>query len=210
MYFSGHLLDNYSNHISSIKTDKLSEIIYSAQGAPDSKYKDKDTVKIVGIIAAKRTKTVKNGEIMAFVKLEGRTSEIETIVFSRQYSKFSQILCEDNAVMIEGTLSFEDGEGVRVILSDAVPLISNDEFSSVLGETAKVERIYIKMASITDYAVNKITRLAMLNPGSTEIVIYDASEKKYRALKDAAISVENKRVLEKLYDGFGKENIVLK
>ena len=66
------------------------------------------------------------------------------------------------------------------------------------------------MASITDYAVNKLTRLATLNPGCTEIVIYDSSTKKYVALKDVGISVENKRVIDKLCDGFGKENIVLK
>ena len=210
MYFSGHLLDNYSAHTATFVTDKLSEILSSAESNPEARYKDRDSVKVVGIISAKRTKTVKNGDVMAFIKLEDRTAEAEVIVFTKQYSKFAQFLHEDNAVMIEGTLSFEDGDSIRIILSNAMPLISNDDFSVGTGGEAKPERIYIKMATVTEYAVNKITRLATLNPGSVEIVVYDASTKKYHALKDAAISIENKRVLDKLYDGFGKENIVLK
>ena len=99
---------------------------------------------------------------------------------------------------------------IRFVSFFAMPLISNDDFSVPSGESVKAERIYIKMASVTDYAVNKIQRLATLNPGSTEIVIYDASTKKYNVLKDSLISVESKRVLDKLYDGFGKENVVLK
>ena len=210
MYFSGHMLDNYANHVATLSVDKLSDIIASTEVNAEAKYKDRDNVKIAGIISAKRTKSVKNGETMAFIKVEDRTSEAEVIVFTKQYAKFAGILHEENAVMIEGALSFEDGDTIRIILSNAMPLISNDDFSIPSGESVKAERIYIKVAGVTDYAVNKIQRLATLNPGSTQIVIYDASTKKYNVLKDSLISVESKRVLDKLYDGFGRENVVLK
>ena len=95
---------------------------------------------------------------MAFVKIEDRTAEAEVIVFTKLYEQFAAVLHEDNAVMIEGTLSFEDGDTVRIILSKAIPLISNDDFSPLSGESIRPERIYIKMASVTDYAVNKNCR----------------------------------------------------
>ena len=208
-YFSGHMIDNYSKHAESLTVDRISDILADTDEEntnPNPKYRDRQTVTVAGIITAKRTKTVKNGDVMAFIKLEDRFGEIEVIIFARQYAKISAEVFNENAVSITGTISVEEGEGAKILLSSLEPLKSNSEFSR---EAEKQCRIFIKVTSITDNLINKITRISLLNPGSAEVIVFDASTKKYSALKGVRISSEES-VISRLASIFGEENIVVK
>jgi len=213
MYFSGHLLDEYSQHADSLGLDKIAD--FKLTEGEEPKYKDRANVKIGGIITAKKTKAVKNGDMMAFVTVEDRYSEIEVIVFAKQYSRFASYLTEDTAVYIEGTLSYEDTDEVRILLSSAGYLKSNTEMK--LEEERKVKAatppaestLYVKLEAINVKNTNMLTRMAQLNPGSSRIVVYDVSTGKYSALKDVRINPSEK-VISRLIASFGESNIVLK
>ena len=210
MYFSGHMIDSYSTHIATLSLDSVTDIIDETSDEnvnPNPKYKDKQNVKIAGIVTAKKTKTVKNGDTMAFIKLEDRFAEIEVIVFARQYSKYSSLLSNDNAVMISGTISSEEGEDAKILLSSAEPLVSNTDFTE--KKKSGKSRIFIKVSDITDNKISRISRLALLNPGSSEVVIYDSKSKKYSVLKGVSIS-DSENVKARLSEIFGEENVVLK
>lgn len=213
MYFSGHMIDGYSNHVKTLKTDSISDIILDGKednSAVNTKYKDRQTVRIAGIITSKRTKNVKNGDTMAFITVEDKLGEIEVIVFARQYAKLSSEIFEDNAVLIEGTLSLEDGEETKILLSKIEPLKSNTEFSYKAADKPKTEpRIYVKVADMSDRRITALSRIAMLNSGDVDVVIYDSATKKYSLLSGAKISREEK-TLRRLYELFGEENVVLK
>lgn len=215
IYFSGHMIDNFSRHIATLGVDAISDIISDTKEDTEitgSKYSDRQRVKVAGIISAKRTKTVKNGQTMAFVKIEDRLGEIEVLVFAKQYSEFSEEIFNENAVVIEGSISLEEGEDAKILLSSLKPLISNTEFDgNKVGETSRQvsKRIYVKAESIKDVRIAKLTRTALLYPGKTEIVIYDTITKKYSILKDTPIN-PTEDVLTRLRSIFGEENIVYK
>ena len=217
MYFSGHMIDNYSLHTESIAPERISDILEDAAEDDSSRqrrFSDRQSVKIVGIITAKKTKVIKNGETMAFIKLEDRYGEIEVIVFSRQYAKLSREIFVENAVSVNGQISFEDGDEVRIILSDLTPLLSNVDFNNkkeIKEPTSpKPEsKIYIKVSSMSDSRLNSLTRLALINPGNKEIVVFDSAERRYHALKGTTISsAEN--VIARLKSVFGEDSVVLK
>ncbi len=219
MYFSGHMIDDYSKHIKSLDTDSIFEIIDELQNdeAVDSKYKDSVYVKIAGIVSSKKTKTLKNGDNMAFITLEDRIGEIEVIIFSKQYAKYSSEINEENAVLIEGKINAEDGEDPKIILSKLIPLIGNENYSymdsennnqsNALSNTAK--RIYVKLASFDEKKISPIYRIANLNPGNTEIAIYDAAAKRYISVKNVTLSAD-KAVIERLKSIYGENNIAIK
>lgn len=217
MYFSGHMIDNYSDHAESTKPERISDITEDAADEDvtrQRRFVDRQTVRIVGIITAKKTKVIKNGDTMAFIRIEDRYGEIEVIVFAKQYGKFSSEIFVENAVSIEGQLSFEDGDEVRIILSDLTPLMSNVDFANkrVVKESLSARadsKIYIKVSSMTDSRLSSLTRLALINPGSKEIVIFDGSQKRYHALKGTTISSSDK-VIERLKGIFGEDCVVLK
>lgn len=205
LYFSGHLIDEYGKHISRESPDAVSDIIDSEEGS--GKYPDKAQVKIAGIITAKRTKITKNGSAMAFLTVEDRYGEIEVIVFAKQYSKYSEMLVDEAAVVISGNISRDEGESPRILLSDAKPLLTDTLLASSLEN--EEQRLFIKIPSLADSRVNNIKRISALNRGKCRVVLFDESTKKYSALKDAYID-PSERVMSKLSALFGGENVILK
>ena len=62
---------------------------------------------------------------------------------------------------------------------------------------------------MSDTRLNSLTRLALINPGSVKIVVFDASQRKYHALKDVSILL-SESVISRLKSTFGAENVVIK
>ncbi len=210
MYFSGHMIDNFSKHLSTLKIDSIAEILQDTNEeniVENPKYRDKQTVKIAGIITAKKTKTVKNGDTMAFIRVEDKLGEIEVIVFARQYSKFSSDIYQENAVVIEGNISVEEGEDARILLSDLSILKSDQEVE--VKKQVTDERIFIKVESLSDPRLTRLTRIALLNPGNAAVVVYDAQSKKYSNMTGVALKPTDD-VIGRLKSIFGDGNVVKK
>ncbi len=218
MYFSGQLIDDYINHIDDIKPDSISDIVSDMteeEISDGKKYKDRSKVKIAGIITSKRTKQVKSGEMMAFVTLEDRYSEIEVIVFAKQYKQFADILTEESAAVITGSVTSEDGDNPKILLTTAEMLCPNSDYSKTSTKNAaeneiqSEKRIYIRIPSLSDMRIEKIYRISALNGGDTKIVLFDEGVKKYSILKGASVSPDE-RVLGRLSSIFSSENVIFK
>ncbi len=216
MYFTGHIINSYSSHIDSLKLDKISDIkaAFSLDDPSYGRYKDSSFVRIAGIITAKKSKVIKNGSTMAFLTLEDKFGEIEVIVFAKMFEKFSLDIAEETAVMIEGRITDEDTDTPKIILSNLTLLLTDAEFERAKSEEAikkKEEngKLYIKIPSAGDASVSLISRMANLNPGSCEIIIYTADTKKYAVMKNAKIN-PNESVLNRLRAKLGEEAVVLK
>lgn len=212
IYFSGHIIDEYKNHIAALNPDKISDIIYDLADEYSinkiARYKDKMQVKVAGVISEKKTKVIKSGDTMAFLLLEDGISEIEIIVFSRQYSEYSEIVSKDNAVCITGTISTEEGEDPKILLTDVITLLENEKFDK-MEALNKEQKIYIKVPSLNDGRINRIIRMATLNPGNTKIVLYDEESKRYSIMKNMLID-KNDRVIGRLSEMFSPENVIIK
>ena len=214
MYFSGHLIDSFSHNIEKVNPDKISDIIQDMSddvSMHSAKYKDRMQVTVAGIISAKKTKVIKNGDTMAFITVEDGISEIEVIVFAKQYQAFSDLVQKDSAVIITGTISSEDGEDAKLLLSEIKPLMSNAELASVVKDSkekaTREKKLYIKVKDLKDHRVDKIIRMATLNPGETKIVLYDESTGKYSQMKNVVIDCSDK-VLARLFATFNENNVI--
>jgi DNA polymerase-3 subunit alpha len=210
LYFSGHLIDGFSKNIAALKPDKISEIIEELSDdsrVGGARYKDRASVKVAGIITEKKTKIIKNGDTMAFLTLEDRTSEIEVIVFAKSYKQYSDILSTETAVSICGTVSGEEGEAPKILLSSANLLKGDSEYTEVSAPSES--RVYIKVPSLSDARIATVNRIAALNRGATKVVLFDESRKKYCAMKDVSLDPSEK-VIDRLRSIFSPENIVLK
>ena len=212
MYFSGHMLDNYSKHVSELGIDRSADIIsdLSEDGASAAvKYKDRSEVRLAGIITSCRTKVTKNGDTMAFITLDDRFGEIEIIVFAKHFKTFSGEIFEDNAVVVEGRASAEDGEDARVLLENLMPLRTNSEFEAskkMADEKKEQGRIFIKLPNMHDPRINTVIRLSTLNPGRVPVIFYDTSTGKYQAMKSLTVNPKSE-VMERLFSVFGRENV---
>lgn len=209
MYFSGHIIDSFKKHIDALKPDYISDIIEDTADEEiraDKRYFDKTVVRIAGLITEKRTKLTKNGDVMAYLTVEDRYSEISVIVFAKSYTKFGNLLDEEAAVAITGTISTEEGEAPRILLTSAEALIPDSEY---VEKAACDTRLFIKVSSLNDDRINKLKRIIALNRGNAKVVLYDESTKKYSAMKDLMINPEG-TVLDRIASIFGERNVILK
>ena len=217
MYFSGHMIDSFSSHVESLSPDRISDILTDAEAEDENaeiKYKDGSTVRVCGIISAKKTKALKNGDTMAFISLEDRLGEIDVIVFAKQYSRFSKELNAENAIFVEGRISEEEGEQPKILLSRLLPLKTNSEFAAAASDKKEEvmpvsARLFVKVTSIEEKTLAPIYRLANLNSGKVPIVLFDAATKKYTAMKNITIDSSD-RVISRLKAIYGDNNVILK
>jgi len=217
MYFSGQMIDDYSTHIASISPDSIADIIrevaVDSQEGIKAKYKDRSSVTVAGIITSKKIKALKNGDNMAFITVEDRYAQIEVVVFAKQYNQCYDLLEEESGVAVKGTLSLEDSESPKILLSFVEKLITNDD----MGNNTKTDsaqknvekRFYIRVKSLNDERINKLQRICAFNSGKYSVVLFDESSKKYSVLKGATLT-DDDAVVSRLNLIFSKENVVFK
>ena len=136
LYISGHPLDKLRHQIemqTNINTaqmreaqnastideeaiegqEKATEI--AANLSINEKLQDGQFVKYAGIITSVKKKFTKTNKIMAFVTVEDLYGPTEIIVFENCYQNCSNILMEDNIVLVDGRLSIREDEDTKIV-----------------------------------------------------------------------------------------------
>ncbi|MBR6033237.1 MAG: DNA polymerase III subunit alpha [Clostridia bacterium] len=118
LYISGHPLENMREQILSqtnINTLKMHEI---GNDEEVQEYKDGQNVTYAGIVTSIKKKYTKNNTLMAFVTVEDLYGSCEIIVFDSCYQRASNVLIEDNIVLIEGRLSLREDEEPKIVANN--------------------------------------------------------------------------------------------
>ena len=111
-YITGHPLDQYKD-----KLDNLPRIDFLLHGG----VKDKQLVRIGGMLVETKRITTKKGETMCFATLEDYTEQLEVTVFPRTFYQHVNLLMPDMAVVIQGKVDVTD-DGVKVLADRIWPL----------------------------------------------------------------------------------------
>lgn len=110
-YFSGHLFDECADDVTKIVQTRL----VSVEPA-------RDQVMIAGIVTATRTMFTKRGKMM-FVTLDDKTARLEVSVFNEVYERYTDLLKEENLVILQVKVSKDDyNGGVRVVAEKVLDL----------------------------------------------------------------------------------------
>ncbi|MBQ8185422.1 MAG: DNA polymerase III subunit alpha, partial [Clostridia bacterium] len=140
LYLTGHVLDDYKLHLEKIRPAQLAHIHASfksesadseepgtASETPAEVYTDKSRVTVAGCITKRTNKQTKNGEQMAFIQLEDRTSSIEMLCFPKTLAKFGHLLTFDSVIAVTGTISAREDEDVKLLCDRVTALIPDSE-----------------------------------------------------------------------------------
>lgn len=125
--FSGHMLDYYSKNAEKLSPVSISSVIQNCSGQEGTLQEE---VVVCGIVAGRTVKQTKNGETMAFIRLEDNFSSIELIVFPKVYSSANGMLEFDSALGVCGEVTVKDDEDPKLIVRQMVPLQNNDRFDA--------------------------------------------------------------------------------
>ncbi len=227
-YFSGNLLDNYSNHERALGCVSINNIIASFdQGDDDditegtNEYSEGQRVCVCGIITKITEKTTRKGDKMLFVTLEDRYGQIELIVFSSVLNQYGYLLTVDNIVGITADISARGSNEVKLITKKIEPLRNNQEFVQVKNDVQRTEQaknintekkektLYLKVSNMDCMEFKKAVNLLEIFDGQTRVVFYDADKKNYVLARGRSVELSEK-VLGFFKEILGNENVIVK
>lgn len=220
LYFSGHPLDSYRNHIDDI--DHVDIVTLSGEEASS----ERKLLTIVGTVNDVNVKTTRSGDKMAFFTLGDRYSEIECIVFSKTYSRVSPFIQQDGALAVSGMLQIRDETSPRFIVSSIVRLEKNGEYcrkdssakaantdisenkQSFGGVPKNADKLYLRVPSLQSDEFVRAKNLVEIFEGSVSVIFYDTETKQYHPSGLGFDATEY--TLKQLSELLGNENVVLK
>lgn len=218
VYISGHPLDEYADALAKLPVNAqfLESLV---EESPDGGMSwDQKSVRMGGIIAEKKLKAARSGNMMAFVQLEDMYGVTEVLVFPKVYERVSAQLAEDSAVVMTGKLSVREEEAPKLLLDRVAPLSQIDALDAPPPDggyyrphkhsaAAKPARkLYLKLTAEQRQPVLDV--LAQ-TPGGICVMLYMADEKKtYQAPRE--YWVDEGYDFGALANLIGADNIVLK
>ncbi len=233
VYISGHPLDAYADQLGKLQVNaRFLESL--SEDAPDHGMSwDQKTVRMGGIIAEKKLKAARSGNMMAFVQLEDMYGVTEVLVFPKVYERVSQLLTQDAPVVMTGKLSVREEETPKLLLDRVAPLSElsaldaaprrgyrmgddgapppdfdaappQEDFAPRRARPAR--RLYLKL---TAEQRPEALKILAETPGSICVMLYMADEKKtYQAPRE--YWVDEGYDFGALANLIGADNIVLK
>ena len=166
IYISGHPLENYKKLISE-KTDFNSLIVqkfYNQENADSEDIiEDNKMVKIAGIITAVKKKYTKNNKIMAFITIEDLYGSLEMVVFDSVYSRFSNLLYDENIILVNARVSVRSDQDLSIVVNSVSEL-----------KNEKDRYIDIEVYKLSDSQKNELRKWIVenrKNDGDVEIFI---------------------------------------
>lgn len=220
LYFSGHPLDSYREHIEDIDHVEIISLI------GDEESEEKRQLTLVGVVNEITVKTTRNGDKMAFFTLGDRYGEIECIVFSRAYSFVSASIRRDCALAVSGTLQLRDDSSAKFIVSDVQRLEKNGEYRKggrknapqashnaehkhIFGGVPKnATKLYLRVDSFTSESFARAKNLVEIFEGDVSVIFYDTSTKQYHPSGLGFDATEY--TIKQLSELLGSENVVIK
>lgn len=200
LYISGHPLDQYVEALQKSSSIGIGEIwenheLLRAGGIPT--VADNTRLNLGGIIAHRKNKTTKNDAVMAFITLEDLTGNIEVIVFPKTLTKYSNLLQEDNLVMVKGRLSLSEDEDPKIICEDV----------STFSAPQITKKLYLKLSTQDEELLAQVMDILSKHQGGMPVYLYDAQTKAVN-LADRKLWVkQDTPLLEQLFALLGIQNV---
>ncbi len=244
LYLSGHILDDYSRHLSLFRSWNISDIKTAfhteddRDGGPEAvsehqrpELGEKSKVTIAGAVTKRVNKVTKNGDQMAFVTLEDRTSSMELLCFPYVFSKYGAFLNVDSVVAVSGTISLRDEDEPKLIAENIVPLISDREelddgtirqmnaqsVHQTSGQTEAsavrtsapprtIKKIYIRVANEDDPMFKRARAVCSIFTGNIPVIYYFSDTASYA--QSGLFIAPTEFVIGELRELLGSENVV--
>ena len=221
MYFSGHLIDSYSEQVNSLDVRGISEVLDS-----DS-VKEKQLVKICGIVSSVTVKMTRKNEKMAFITVEDRYGEIECLIFPKIYSANYHLIRIDAPLYIEGSITLREDEDPKILVNVLDELVDNAAYEKIkernispaqtqttapkaqpVNTSKQITKIYLRVRNFECIEYLKAKNIVDIFEGSTKIIFYNSENAQYSSYNRGITATAY--IIAELRSILGDENVVPK
>ena len=195
IYVSGHPMEEYQELWQKNVTARTSDFIVDEDG--NTIVEDNSIVVVGGMITAKKVKTTKNNQLMAFVSLEDMVGTVEVLIFPKIYEKHKQYLVEESKVFLRGRASIGDDPVGKLVCEDVIP------FSDIPSE------LWLQFQNQEEYSEKMDAVMAELrnSEGKDRVVMYLKQEKMMKRLSENWGVDAREPLLVKIYQILGEKNV---
>ena len=195
IYVSGHPMEAYQELWQKNVTARTSDFIVDEDG--HTVMEDNSIVVVGGMITAKKVKTTRTSQMMAFVSLEDMVGTVEALVFPKIYEKNKQYLTEDSKVFLRGRASIGDDPVGKLVCEEVIP------FSAIPNELW----LQFEDQEFYERTVDSVMAVLRESEGKDRVVMYLKKERKLRRLSSSWAIDAQGRLLEELYTLLGEKNV---
>ena len=195
IYVSGHPMEAYQELWQKNVTSRTSDFIVDEDG--HTVVEDNSIVVVGGMITAKKVKTTRTSQLMAFVSLEDMVGTVEALVFPKIYEKNKQYLTEDSKVFLRGRASIGDDPVGKLVCEEVIP------FSAIPNELW----LQFEDQEFYERTVDSVMAVLRESEGKDRVVMYLKKERKLRRLSPSWAIDAQGRLLEELYTLLGEKNV---
>lgn len=153
-YLSNHPLDE---HLETLKDLSLKNIAEYTEIMPG------DRITVAGIVSSFQVKHSKKGNRFCIFKLEDQTNSVKCLGWSEAYTRFSNVLKEDELLVINGKVESADGQEITLIIEDV------NRLEDVIP--MKAQKLSIKLSSekAQEKILEEIFALLSKNQGKCDV-----------------------------------------
>lgn len=123
VYLSGHPLEAYRAQYRQAGAASIGAILHDLR-EEGGRWHDGDSVRLLGIVTAVRTKLTKRNETMAFVTLEDFYGAMQVLLFPNTLARCAQLVAVGQVLLVAGHLSARDEQDPE-LLCDSVQSADN-------------------------------------------------------------------------------------
>ena len=210
MYLSGHPMAEYIDMYDAIHASRTGEILDAAR-EQDGRFRDGDSVTLLGIIVTVKLKVTKSNSTMAFVTLEDMYGSMEVLVFPKILSQYGEWIAEGRIVKLFGRVSIREDEDAKLVCETVAPAPSPHAHGQAPAQRAKAKHpgLYLKVPGENTEQYDHAKKYLAVFDGSTPLYIYfEDSKKLMRAPASMSVSV-NDVLLRELGRLLGNKNVAV-
>ncbi|HEX6125630.1 MAG TPA: DNA polymerase III subunit alpha [Pyrinomonadaceae bacterium] len=154
-YLSVHPLDNYLEILTGLRIKNI---------ADHEELKAGDMVTMAGIVSAFQVRQSKKGNRFCMFRLEDQSTGVKCLAWSEAYGKFSQILKNDELLIVDGRVESAEGQDITIIVQEVRSLIESR------SRNARAVNIALPADRIDDEYLHGL--LALLNAETGKCEVY--------------------------------------
>ena len=200
LYLTGHPMDEHRAAARAAGAVNIGAILsdFALDDGPQN-FADNQFVTIAGIVTSKRTRTTKNGTLMAYIQLEDDTGSMELLCFQRALDNGGQFANENAAVVVNGRISVRDEKEPQLVADSIRPLDDVQDKPAPTGP----KTLWVRLPTADPKKLRRIELLQEMFPGEERMVVYiEDTHKKFAA--DCVVHASLVRELTELY---GADNV---
>ena len=204
LYLTGHPMDEYRDAARQAGAVNIGAILADfAEDSGPERFADEQLVTVAGIISGKRTRTTRNGTLMAYVQLEDDTGTIELLAFQRVLDNCGGYIAENAAVVARGRISVRDEKEPQIVVDSLRPISDAVDRAAMQPRRKGPGKLWVRLPGQSARVMRRIELLLEMFPGEDKLILYFSDSGK----RLGASCVIHPALVEELENMAGEDNV---